>query len=138
MKISDRLLIGFIVMLLSIVVAAAASAATMWTDWTSSTAGAPGSAVGTLTGVTVNYAGELDSAVTNGTATNWAPNTSFIGGTVTTFTQYCRRHHLLEWEFHRYQYDHVWLADLKSGLRDMEPGGAGCPGIIHFQSDPHS
>ena len=84
MKRSDRLLISFIVVLLSIVVAAAASAATLWTDWTSSTAGAPGSAAGTLNGVTVNYAGELDSAVTNGTSLIWAPNASFIGGTVTT------------------------------------------------------
>jgi hypothetical protein len=34
--------------------------------------------------VAVTYAGELDGAVTNGTAANWAPNSSFIGGTVTT------------------------------------------------------
>jgi hypothetical protein len=32
----------------------------------------------------VNYAGELDSAVTNGTSAIWLPNSSFIGGTVTT------------------------------------------------------
>jgi hypothetical protein len=63
--------------------AAPASAVTTWTDWTSSTAGAPGSASGSLGGGAVSYAGELDSAVTNGTSTIWAPNTSFIGGTVT-------------------------------------------------------
>jgi len=40
--------------------------------------------VGTLNGGTVNYAGELDSAVTNGTSPIWSPNASFIGGTVTT------------------------------------------------------
>jgi len=59
-------------------------AATVWTDWASATPGAPGSAAGTLDGVAVTYSGELDSAVINGTAANWGPNTSFIGGTVTT------------------------------------------------------
>src|SRR6266487_3822582 len=63
--------------------AAPVSADTVWTDWTSATAGAPGSAAGLLNGVSVTYAGELDSAVTNGTSNIWAPNSSFIGGTVT-------------------------------------------------------
>ena len=60
-----------------------AFAITTWTDWTSATTGAPGSATGTLGGVGVSYVGELDSAVTNGTSAIWAPNSSFIGGTVT-------------------------------------------------------
>jgi len=76
-------LIGAVLIGALIVVAAPASA-TIWTDWTSATVGAPGSAAGTLNGVAVAYAGEVDGAVTNGTAANWAPNSSFIGGTVTT------------------------------------------------------
>ena len=35
-------------------------------------------------GVGVSYSGELDNAVINGTSNIWAPNSSFIGGTVTT------------------------------------------------------
>jgi len=61
-----------------------AYAITVWTDWTSASVGAPGSATGTLNGVAVRYSGELDAAVTNGMSNIWAPNTSFIGGTVTT------------------------------------------------------
>jgi len=64
--------------------AAPASAVTSWTDWSSSVAGAPGSAFGQLTAVGVSYTGELDSAVINGSSLIWAPNSSFIGGTVTT------------------------------------------------------
>lgn len=64
--------------------AAPASADTTWTNWTSATAGAPGSASGSVNGVAVSYSGELDSAVINGTDPRWAPNSSFIGGTVTT------------------------------------------------------
>ena len=63
--------------------AAPASAVTTWTDWTSATAGAPGSASGSLGGVAVSYSGELDSAVINGTSPIWAPNSTFTGGTVT-------------------------------------------------------
>jgi len=59
------------------------SADTTWTNWTSATAGAPGSAAGSVNGVAVSYSGELDSAVINGTDPRWAPNSSFIGGTVT-------------------------------------------------------
>lgn len=61
-----------------------AVAVTVWTDWTSATPGAPGSAAGTLNGVGVTYAGELDSAVTNGSSPIWLPDSSFIGGTSTT------------------------------------------------------
>lgn len=60
-----------------------ASAATIWTDWTAATAGAPGSATGSAGGVTVTYSGELDAFIINGTSPIWAPNSSFIGGTVT-------------------------------------------------------
>lgn len=67
----------------SCLVALPLSAATIWTDWTSATAGAPGTAGGTLNGVAVTFSGELDSAVTNGTSTIWAPNSSFVGGTST-------------------------------------------------------
>ena len=63
--------------------AAPASAVTTWADWTSATAGAPGSASGSLGGVAVSYSGELDSAVINGASPIWAPNSSFTGGTVT-------------------------------------------------------
>ena len=61
-----------------------ASAATVWVDWTASTLGAPGSALGSASGVVVRYAGELDNAVINGTSAIWAPNSSFVGGTSTT------------------------------------------------------
>lgn len=62
-----------------------ASAVTTWTDWTSSTPGASGSAVGTLNGNAVTYAGPvLGNRVTNGSfAPFWAPATSFVGGTST-------------------------------------------------------
>jgi hypothetical protein len=64
------------------------ASATIWTDWSSatpSTRGTPGSATGTLNGVAVRYTGDvLNTSVTNGTATNWAPNSSFVGGTVTS------------------------------------------------------
>ena len=60
-----------------------ASAVTTWTDWTSSTAGAPGTASGSVSGVGISYAGEVDSTVLNGTSPIWAPNSSFIGGTST-------------------------------------------------------
>ena len=64
--------------------ATATFAATTWTDWTSATVGNPGSAAGTLNGVQVTYSGEVGGSVLNGTSNIWAPNTSFIGGTVTT------------------------------------------------------
>ncbi len=76
----------FISALIAVVclLAAQASAATIWTDWTSNVIGAPGSAAGLLNGVSVSYTGEVDNAVINGTTNVWAPNSSFIGGTVTT------------------------------------------------------
>ncbi len=61
-----------------------ALAVTVWTDWTGVTAGAPGSAAGTLNGVAVTYAGELDAAVVNGLSNIWAPDSSFVGGASTT------------------------------------------------------
>ena len=64
--------------------ATATSAATTWTDWTSAAVGNPGSAAGTLNGVQVTYSGEVGGSVLNGTSNIWAPNSSFIGGTVTT------------------------------------------------------
>jgi hypothetical protein len=47
---------------------APASAVTIWTNWATATAGAPGSAAGTLGGVGVSYAGELDAFIINGTS----------------------------------------------------------------------
>ena len=64
--------------------ATATFAATTWTDWTSATVGNPGSAAGTLNGVQVTYSGEVGGSVLNGQSNIWAPNSSFIGGTVTT------------------------------------------------------
>jgi hypothetical protein len=63
-----------------------AEATTIWTDWASATPGSPGSATGDLSGITVSYAGQVLAGVTivNNTATNWAPNSSFIGGTSTS------------------------------------------------------
>ncbi len=61
-----------------------AEATTMWTNWTSASTGAPGTAAGLLAGVNVTYTGELDGFVINGSSTIWSPNSSFIGGTVTT------------------------------------------------------
>ena len=60
-----------------------AFAITVWTNWTSATDGFPGSATGTLNGVGVTYSGEVIASVTNGTSAIWAPNTSFMSGTVT-------------------------------------------------------
>ena len=63
-----------------------AQASTIWTNWTAATAGANGggSASGTVNGIGVTYSGELDGAVLNGISGIWAPNSSFIGGTVDT------------------------------------------------------
>jgi hypothetical protein len=84
---SLRSLLSFIVILLSILVAAPVSAGTIWIDWTkdSATIGNPGSALGTLNGVAVTYKGEILDFAPVGTVKNyWAPDSSFIGGTVTT------------------------------------------------------
>jgi len=61
-------------------------ASTVWTQWSSAAAGAPGSASGTLNGITVSFSGEvLGNSVINGTSGVWSsPASSFIGGTVTT------------------------------------------------------
>ena len=65
--------------------AAPASAVTTWTDWTSAVVGGPGSASGTLNGAPVTYSGQvIDSVLNNPASSIWAPNSSFIGGTVTT------------------------------------------------------
>jgi hypothetical protein len=62
-----------------------ARAATVWTDWTSFTTSftGSGSATGSLSGVGVSYAGELEAAVINGSSIIWSPVSSFTGGTVT-------------------------------------------------------
>ena len=62
---------------------APAHASTIWVDWTSGSTGAPGIVNGVLPGVSVTYVGEVDSGVINGTSPIWAPNSSFIGGSVT-------------------------------------------------------
>jgi hypothetical protein len=65
--------------------ASPAAAVTIWTDWTNVTVGAPGSAAGNLNGVGVSFSGQvLGNTIINDTAPNWAPNSSFIGGTSTT------------------------------------------------------
>ena len=76
-------LLGCLITIMSLL-ANASSAATSWTDWTSATVGNPGSAAGTLNGVQVTYSGEVGGSVLNGQSNIWAPNSSFIGGTVTT------------------------------------------------------
>jgi hypothetical protein len=82
-SIPSRVLIGPFIAVL-VLFGAPASAATIWTDWTSVTTGASGSASGSLNGVTISYAGEvLGNTVINGSTGVWAPNSSFIGGTVT-------------------------------------------------------
>jgi len=59
-----------------------------WTDWTSDTAGSPGSASGTLGGITVTYSGQTSNlgmaqAASMGQSNlPWLPPSSFIGGTV--------------------------------------------------------
>jgi hypothetical protein len=64
--------------------AAPARADTIWADWMNFTGGTAGSASGSLGGIGVMYTGELVGAVVAGTSPIWAPDSSFIGGTVTT------------------------------------------------------
>jgi hypothetical protein len=71
-------------LIISSLCSTAGFAATTWTDWTAATNGNPGSAAGTLGGVGVSYSGEVIASVLNGQSNIWAPNTSFVGGTVTT------------------------------------------------------
>ena len=59
-------------------------ATTVWTDWTSASNGLAGSAFGAVNGVNLTYSGEVAGNVISGTSAIWAPNSSFIGGTVTT------------------------------------------------------
>ncbi len=63
---------------------ASAGTITTWTNWTAASTGAPGSASGSLGGVTVSYTGQVIGYVINGSSSMWSPNSSFIGGTVTT------------------------------------------------------
>ncbi|MFO0957809.1 MAG: PEP-CTERM sorting domain-containing protein [Isosphaeraceae bacterium] len=73
----------FVAFALSSGFAAAASADTIWTNWTSATVGAPGSASGVLGTTTVSYSGELLNYNIIGSSSDWSPNSSFIGGSVT-------------------------------------------------------
>src|SRR5689334_22392517 len=68
------------------ILSACPASATLWTDWTGATVGSPGSAVGTLGGITVAYKGELISppTTTKGGFGGWQPEISFVSGTVTT------------------------------------------------------
>jgi len=76
--------ISLMALLVALTFAAPTSAATIWTNWTTATAGNPGSAAGTLDGVTVTYSGELIGANLTNNSGIWLPSTSFVGGTVTT------------------------------------------------------
>lgn len=59
-------------------------AATIWADWTTRTVGSNGggSAIGNAGAVT--YSGELDGATISGAANIWNPDSTFVGGTITT------------------------------------------------------
>ena len=64
----------------SVLAATPAVADTVWTDWTSAVSG---SAAGVVNGIEVSYAGQvIGQTVIDGTASNWSPNGSFIGGSV--------------------------------------------------------
>src|SRR5215204_63101 len=67
------------------IVPADPASATLWTDWASATIGSPGSAIGTLDGITVAYSGEVIPVptTTNGSFAGWQPGSSFVGGAVT-------------------------------------------------------
>ena len=75
--------VSILLIVILLIVVGPASAVTVWTDWTGASAGAPGSASGSVSGVGVSYSGELDNAVINGSSPIWAPDSSFVGGTVT-------------------------------------------------------
>jgi hypothetical protein len=83
MKATDLRSAGMVTIAVSCLFSLPASAVTIWTDWTGATVGAPGTAVGTVSGVSVSYSGELDNFVTSGSSNIWAPDSSFIGGTST-------------------------------------------------------
>ena len=61
-----------------------ASASTIWTNWTGAQTGTPGSATGTVSGISVTYAGQLTGFAITSNSGIWSPNSSFIGGTVDT------------------------------------------------------
>jgi hypothetical protein len=67
---------------------AAFAGSVTWTDWTSDTAGSPGSATGSMGGITVTYSGQtsdlgIAQAASMGQSNlPWLPASSFIGGTV--------------------------------------------------------
>lgn len=69
---------------LGLLASATTDAATVWTNWTAATAGAPGTAVGTASGVGVTYSGEVTGYFTNGSSSLWKPDTTFVGGTSTS------------------------------------------------------
>ena len=78
--------------------AATAHADTIWVDWTAGTVGTPGTATGTIGSVGVSYLGELDALI-NGISGVWAPDSSFVGGTVTASPIVVRDHLLLNGSF---------------------------------------
>ncbi len=82
----QRAKIVFLALLLPLSVGVrAASSAPLWTDWTAATSNwIPGTASGVLGGITVGYWGILNGGVTDGSSTHWSPNSSFVGGAVTT------------------------------------------------------
>ena len=51
----------------------------VWTNWSSATAGSPGSATGSIGGITVTYSGQT-SGLTS--VPSWTPASTFSGGTV--------------------------------------------------------
>ena len=60
--------------------------ATVWTDWTTYSVGTPGTASGSLDGVTVSYIGEVTATATrvDGSSRIWSPDSTWIGGPVTS------------------------------------------------------
>lgn len=59
-------------------------AATIWTDWTGFTIGANGGGAATSSVSGVTYSGELDGITISGAANIWNPDSTFVGGTITT------------------------------------------------------
>jgi hypothetical protein len=62
--------------------ASTARADTTWTDWSSVSVGQPGAAIGSLNGVTVNYAGEVTANSRVNGFTVWRPASTYVGGAV--------------------------------------------------------
>ena len=103
---------------------ASPASATLWTDWTSATSGAPGSAVGTLDGITVTYSGELISppTTTDGSFAGWRPEGSFVGGAVTSSPATVGDIIRTGRQLHRNKHRHLLLAGCRPGNGDMESG----------------